>query len=256
MRNILSSANCSILEEFVSSNVLLAFHHDGTLAPIVDDPGEAELRQRTRALLCEVADLYPIVVISGRSQRDAARKLRGIGVVEVIGNHGIEPRHASARHVAAVRRWVSVLEQELADLRGVAIENKQYSVAVHYRNSREKKRARAMILGVAASLGNVRVLRGKQVVNILPIDAPHKGIALERERERLGCDTAVYVGDDQTDEDVFALDQPGRLLTIRVGTSQTSAATYFIPSQREIDELLRVLVRFRRGLQASKRAQR
>jgi trehalose 6-phosphate phosphatase len=90
-------------------------------------------------------------------------------------------------------------------------------------------------------------------VNLLPITAPHKGIALERERERLRCDTAIFVGDDKTDEDVFALDQPGRLLGIRVGRSRTSAAAYYIPSQRSIDDLLRALVDLRRDAAQSRR---
>jgi trehalose-6-phosphatase len=82
-----------------------------------------------------------------------------------------------------------------------------------------KKLARAAILEAAASLGDVRIVGGKQVVNLLPKGAPDKGKALERERERLCCDTAIYVGDDETDEDVFALDQPTRLLSIRVERS-------------------------------------
>ena len=109
---------------------------------------------------------------------------------------------------------------------GRRIEDKGFSIAVHYRQSREKKNALAAILEAAARLGNVRVIGGKQVVNILPDGAPHKGIALERERERLRCDTAIYVGDDETDEDVFALDQPGRLLAIRVGAASASQAPY------------------------------
>jgi trehalose 6-phosphate phosphatase len=83
------------------------------------------------------------------------------------------------------------------------------------------------------------------VVNILPHGAPHKGSALERERARLKCDTAIYVGDDETDEDVFALNQPGQLLTIRVGQRRSSAAAYFIESQRKMDDFLQVLLKFR-----------
>ena len=45
-------------------------------------------------------------------------------------------------------------------------------------------------------------------------------------RGALGCDTALYVGDDETDEDVFALDEPGRLLTVRVGNAPSRAAFY------------------------------
>jgi trehalose 6-phosphate phosphatase len=85
-------------------------------------------------------------------------------------------------------------------------------------------------------------------VNIVPADAPHKGMALERERSRLFCDTAIYVGDDETDEDVFALDQPGRLLSIRVGRKEDSRADFYLESQAGIDPLLRLLARLREDI--------
>jgi trehalose-6-phosphatase len=47
-------------------------------------------------------------------------------------------------------------------------QNKTFSIAVHYRRSREKKKARAAILAAAAKLGPIRVIGGKQVVNLLP----------------------------------------------------------------------------------------
>lgn len=245
MKSILSQANREVLEQFVWSNVLLAFDYDGTLAPIVTDPERATMRQATRELLGELTQHFRVIVISGRAQPDVLKRLRGVGVQEVVGNHGMEPWHASSRHVAEVQRWRPVLEACVASLRGVTIEDKSFSVAIHYRQSRQKKKARAEILKAAAALGDVRVIGGKQVVNILPKDAPHKGIALERERERLHCDTAIYVGDDETDEDVFSLDQPGRLLTVRVGAKRTSAASYCIPDQLAMDELLRTLLDLR-----------
>ena len=72
---------------------------------------------------------------------------------------------------------------------------------------------------------------------MLPEGAPHKGLALLKERDRLRCDTAIYVGDDVTDEDVFGLDEPGRLLAIRVGPSSPSQASYYVRSQAAVDEL-------------------
>jgi trehalose 6-phosphate phosphatase len=245
MKDILANANCEVLEEFASSNVLLAFDFDGTLAPIVSNPQSARMREQTRGLLAQLAKLYPVIVISGRAQPDALRRLRGVDVLEVVGNHGMEPRHGARRHIAHVGRWLPELKH-LADFKGVMIEDKIYSLAIHYRHSREKKRARGAILEAVASLRDVRIIGGKQVINIVPSDAPHKGIALERERDRLHCDTAIYVGDDETDEDVFTLDQPGQLLTIRVGSRRSSAAAYYIESQRAIDALLRSMLRFRR----------
>lgn len=253
MKNILSQANLEVLKQFAWSNVLLAFDYDGTLAPIVEDPDRALMRTQTRELLEEATKLYPTIVISGRAKDDARRLLHGVGVSQVVGNHGLEPWPGTAEPIVQVRRWLSVLMERLAHFKGVQIEDKNFSLAIHYRRSREKKKARAAILRAAALLSDVRIIGGKQVINILPHGAPHKGIALERERERLGCDTAIYTGDDETDEDVFTLDQPGRLLTIRVGAKRASAAAYYIPGQANIDTLLRTLIDSRRELEQRKR---
>jgi trehalose 6-phosphate phosphatase len=242
MRDILARANRHVLRQFACSRVLLAFDYDGTLAPIVSDPRQAAMRATTRALLREIAKRYPCVVISGRARADALRRVRGVGAVEVIGNHGIEPWQTSRRGLLAVRRWQPTLARRLARFPGVRIEDKVYSMAVHYRQSRQKKKARMAIQRAASALGDVRLIRGKQVVNLLPRDAPHKGIALEKARARFGCDTAVYVGDDETDEDVFGLDRPGRLLTVRVGRRRDSLASYFLRDQSEIDRLLIALL--------------
>lgn len=255
MKNILALANREVLDQFAWSNVLLAFDYDGTLAPIVDDPERAFMRPRTRALLEEAAVRYPTIVISGRAQADALSRLRGVRLHQVVGNHGLEPWNGTAVLQRQVKTWSALLRADLAGMKGVHLEDKTFSLAVHYRQSREKKKARAAIAHAVARLGPVRVVGGKQVVNVLPEGAPHKGVALERERVRLGCDTALYVGDDETDEDVFALEQPG-LLTIRVGARNTSAATYFVPRQAAIDQLLTALIERRATPAARKRASR
>lgn len=154
----------------------------------------------------------------------------------MIRNHGMEPWHASRRYIAEVERWLPLIHAAVASCKGVVVEDKGYSVAVHYRLSREKKDARAAILKAAAELGDVRVVGGKQVVNVLPDGAPHNGVALEGSRQRMHCETAIYVGDDETDEDVFALDQPGRLLSIRIGKRRGSAAAYYLANQVTIDD--------------------
>jgi trehalose 6-phosphate phosphatase len=203
------------------------------------------MRARTRELFAAVASRYPCVVISGRAQTDTRARLDGVEVCAVVGNHGAEARRGLNGFAHEVAEWRARLERELADQQGVAIEDKQHSLAIHYRRSRRKRQARAAVVRAAQGLGGARLVGGKQVVNVLPRGAPHKGDALERERDRLRCDTAIYVGDDETDEDVFALDQPGRLLTIRVGPKRASQAAYCIRDQRQIDVLLGELSRLR-----------
>ena len=237
-RNLLSEKNVDVLAQFASSDVLLAFDFDGTLAPIVADPAAARMRARTRELLVRVCRAYPAIVISGRAAADVRDRLRGVGMLEVIGNHGLEPWLRSEVFASKVKSWMPVLQRRLAACKGVVIEDKAFSVAIHFRKSREKRLAREAILAAARELEPLRVIGGHQVVNLLPDGAPHKGIALGHARDRLGCDTAIYFGDDETDEDVFAQDEPGRLLSVRIGQKMTSRAAFFLESQAQIDELL------------------
>jgi trehalose 6-phosphate phosphatase len=246
MRYLFEPSSLRSLAEIARSNVLLAFDYDGTLSPIVEDPGSARMRPRTRELLTELAKLYRCVVISGRSQDDALRRLRGVGVSEVIGNHGLEPWRRTESFAAMVREWLPVLKRDLEPLPGVALEDKIFSLAVHYRGSPSRRVARSRILLAASRLRRARVVGGKCVVNLIPDDAPNKGVALDAARRRLACKRAVYVGDDETDEDVFAIDDPGRLVTIRVRRKATSRAAFFIRDQTSIDRLLSTLTDLRR----------
>jgi trehalose 6-phosphate phosphatase len=245
MKNILLGSNRQVIEKFARSNVLLAFDFDGTLAPIVAEPARARMRPATSRLLNDLATLYPCIVISGRARADVLGRLDGIPVHGVIGNHGVEPWQASEGLAEEVERWRPLLRKRLSGLPGVRIEDKTLSVAVHYRHSREKKKAQAAISEAVRALGDVRVIGGKQVVNVLPKTASDKGAALLEERERLACEKAIYAGDDDTDEDVFALGQPESLLTIRVGAMTGSMASYYVRSQAVVDELLRFLLEIR-----------
>jgi trehalose 6-phosphate phosphatase len=141
MRHILSPQNFSLLRKFASANVLVGFDFDGTLAPIVSQPEKAALRPSTQRLLRKLASLYPCVVVSGRGRDAMRKKLRGIPVREVIGNHGIEPWHASPAMARAVNRWLPILKQGLSEFPGVLVEDKHFSITVHYRNVRDKRAA-------------------------------------------------------------------------------------------------------------------
>ena len=241
-RYLLSRSGREALAEFVRADVLLGFDFDGTLAPIVGRRNGAGMRPATRRLLRAVARRYPCIVISGRARADVMRRLGAVGVVMVVGNHGLEPGWATAELRGVIRAWRGRLRRELRGWNGVQIEDKAFSLAVHYRAAADPRGALAAIVNAAGALPGARTIGGKMVVNVLPAGVPLKGVALEEQRARCGCAAALYVGDDETDEDVFALDLPGRLLAVRVGWSRASAAPWFLRSQGEVDELLRVLV--------------
>jgi trehalose 6-phosphate phosphatase len=242
MNYLLSRNSRPILTRLAQERTLCGFDFDGTLSPIVDRPDSAGMRIRTRDLLQRVALLYPCVVVSGRAREDVLGKLNGVAAARVIGNHGAETE-TTQKSGCVVDRWLAALELELGLEPGLWIENKGYSLAVHYRHSAQKAEARRKILAAARRLESVRVFGGKQVVNLTPRSAPNKGDALAAERDRLACAWVLYVGDDETDEDAFALN--GNVVSVRVGRKVKTHARYYLRSQNEIDDLLEVLVRLR-----------
>jgi trehalose 6-phosphate phosphatase len=245
MKDVLSRANREVLGRFARTRVLLGFDFDGTLAPITRDRECAVMRPTTRSLLARLARLYPCVVISGRARADVLRRVGNTGVHQVIGEHGMEPWHAHGRPRGDARLWAGLLKDRLERWRGVIVEEKRWSVSVHYGNAERKREARTAVLRAAAALRPARLIGGKDLVNVLPRGAPHKGMALNRERIRWRCRMAIYVGDDETDEDAFASNHADRLLAIRVGARRSSRAPYFIRSQARIDALLRALIELR-----------
>jgi trehalose 6-phosphate phosphatase len=233
------------LTSFASYNVLVAFDFDGTLAPIVPKPSRARMRARTRRLLDAVARRYPCVVISGRALNDIEERVEGIPLWHVAGNHGMEPWEQTEAIARAVRQWLWLLTKRFAPFPGIVIENKTYSLTIHYRRARAPQRARAAITAALRDLPGVFVMQGDHAVNLLPPGAPHKGEALERLTRLLGCDAAIYVGDDGTDEPAFGARHPERLLSIRIGNGQRTRARYHLENQKEIDTLLEMLSKIR-----------
>jgi trehalose 6-phosphate phosphatase len=240
MQHLLSQASRAVVRRLARQPTLCAFDFDGTLAPIVDHPGRAGMPDRTRTLLGRLATLYPCVIISGRARADVLGKLTGVEVASVIGNHGAEAEASSTTSRRRVSEWKAAIEGALNMVPGLWVEDKGLSLAVHYRQCSQKAKVRRQIFAAARELPQVRVFGGKQVVNLVVDQAPHKGEALAAERDRLGCSWVLYVGDDENDEDAFALD--GNVVPVRIGRKRRSHARYYLRSQAEIDTLLELLV--------------
>ena len=245
MRHILAKRHVSELTAFATSNVLIAFDYDGTLAPISSIPERAPMRARTRRLLRAVSERYPCVVISGRARSDLARWLSGVPVWHLAGNHGLEPWAEDARYVARVNRWERQLAKQLERYQGVTIENKTYSITVHYRHAQPRRPALLAVQNAVGGLTGARLIRGKEAVSVLPRDSVGKGHALQRARRLLHCDFAIFVGDDETDEEAFTASPSGLVLGIRIGLRRRSRAQYHLTDQAEIDTFLDTLIKLR-----------
>jgi trehalose 6-phosphate phosphatase len=245
MVNLLAKQHLPALEQFVAANVLLGFDYDGTLAPIARTPEQARMRASTEKLLADVARLYPCVVISGRSLDDVSSRLEGVPIWYIFGNHGLEPVRASQPGEGQTGDWAEWLKQKLPPQQGVIIEDKKFSLTIHYRQASDKRRALEAIAEALQQLPGTRTIGGNQAVNVLPLAGVNKGVALQEARRQFACDCALFVGDDATDEDAFTSAGPDRLLGLRIGSTRSSAARYYLSAQRDIDTLLEMLLRFR-----------
>jgi trehalose 6-phosphate phosphatase len=179
----------------------------------------------------------------GRARADLV-PASGVPFARLIGNFGYQSASRSSDPVARalVHTWAMALATRLGGDRGVVIEDKGYSLAVHYRHARHREATRAHIVEIASALEQARWMQGTLAISILPAHGRDKGTALQDVRRILHCDSAIYVGDDDTDEDAFASDGPERLIAVRVGRAAHSHAPYRLHHQSDIDEFLRMLI--------------
>lgn len=243
MIELLSEAGIGALMRFASAVPLLALDYDGTLAPIRADRDMAIMSDATRRLLEQAASHYSTVILSGRALEDLRRLVGDMRGVELVGNHGAEaPGIDTQQYRRQVKTWRVQLEARLASLVGLAIEDKHTSLSIHYRDCRPWTVARSAILDAVTGLEGARVVGGKAVINLVPQSAPHKGQALLAACERSGRTHAIYVGDDETDEDVFRLCDPEHIFTVRVGQRSNSLASWYLRKQTQLPGMLRLLI--------------
>lgn len=227
--DLLAPAGLALLRETIAGRALLAFDFDGTLAEIVEEPDRARLDDRARVLLARLVLRHPVAIVSGRGLEDLRWRI-GLPEVALVGGHGSEwpidaspaftpgsGEHGSAEQADAVAAWGRQLPAALATLGpGIRLETKRLSLTVHFRASADPVFAEARIAAIASTLKpRPDLIGGKFVWNLMPPGAGTKYEAMALLRERTGAVPVLFVGDDTTDEIVFAR-APADWLTVRV----------------------------------------
>lgn len=242
-----SPEGIACLAAVIATRPLLAFDVDGTLAPIVENPNGARIPGEVQDCLATLAGRYDVAIVTGRAVADARRML-AFEPRCVVGNHGAEGiarwAERSQGYLRTVRGWHETLEACAAlAAAGVTLEDKRYSLSLHYRGAPDHDAASRAIRACVERLAPAAtIIDGKAVVNLLPPGAPNKGDALRALIDETKRPTALYVGDDDTDEAVFALHLPS-VVTVRIQPSAESQATLFLRDQREVLTLLQHIER-------------
>jgi trehalose 6-phosphate phosphatase len=230
--------------------LLITSDFDGTLAPIVNHPGDARPLPAAAAALRALADLpgTTAALISGRALRDLA-VLSGLSApVHLVGSHGAEFDTGFAHEIdTALLARISDELTAIADGRpGVTVETKPASVALHVRNaSPDDGEAALAAARTAAEDWDAHATAGKAVLEFAVITTD-KGEAIDILRERDDASAVVFFGDDVTDEKAFRRMRDGDV-GVKVGDGDT-LATYRVRSPEDVAAALVLLLNERRTL--------
>jgi trehalose 6-phosphate phosphatase len=204
---------------------------DGTLVSLADAPQRVYVAPEVPRCLDALSRRLDgaVAIVSGRTVADLRRRLKPWDG-PIVGQHGLEIRHADAR---LVRRAVAPAEfpglaRFAATHPGVMLEHKGATVALHYRHAPDLAAAAvdAAVAAVNGAAGNWRIVEGKMVVELVPRGIGKGAAILELLREPpFRGRRPVFAGDDRTDEDGFATVTAEGGVAVRVGPG-ASAASY------------------------------
>ena len=259
MKHLLKEGWEDLRQKFKKSRVFLFLDYDGTLTPIVRNPDLAVLSPSRRKQLEKTARTKKIriALVSGRSL-STLKKLAGVRGLLYVGNHGLEREENGSRRVHAaaqksrklLQRIKPRLEAAFRKLPGIFVEDKTFTLTVHYRraSSATARRAKKVFwntLGAELKRRRIRITEGKKVWEVRPFFAWNKGNVvlwfLKRAARGSRSVLPVYIGDDATDEDAFrSLGRKG--VTVKVGgKTKASCAAYYVKATGEVFQFLKRL---------------
>jgi trehalose 6-phosphate phosphatase len=186
---------------------------DGTILDLAPTPSQVEVPVKLRATLNKLLQRTKgaLALVSGRSLADIDRIFAPLKL-PAIGGHGVEIRRTPGSPATHPPLSIDTqLKEELIAVAGdgVLVEDKGYSIALHYRQAPERggalREAVSAIVGEHPDSG-VEILLGKRVIEVKPErftkgtgirhlmhDSPFRGRA------------PFFIGDDVTDETAFAV---------------------------------------------------
>lgn len=230
---------------------LIFLDYDGTLVSFYSDPSKAKPTTQVLEILSAIAsdEKNEVVLVSGRDKL-TLEKWFGHLPIHLIGEHGLQLKEKGLNwklQSIASNFWkkdaIDLLTFYCRQLPGSTIEEKDYSVAWHYRKCNQLQaliKSKELLDDLINFTANkfLQILHGNKVIEIKPINI-NKGTAGARWVEK-DFDFVMAIGDDRTDEDLFNI-LPASAFSIKVGMG-LSVANYNIKNPQEVLKLLKGLV--------------
>lgn len=245
------------MKDLPGKHVVLFCDLDGTLAPISPHPSDVKLHDETVNLLKKIAHTdCEFVVVSGRDKEFLESQFLennfDFPLAACHGAYTYSPENKNWNSLVDMdqMRWkkpvMDILQLYTSRTPGSFIEDKGHAITWHYRNSPKQFAdflANKLFFELEETLTSqpVQVHRGKKVIEVKSINA-NKGFFVNQWIQKMENkpDVVVAIGDDTTDEDMFAalMNQQGiKPYCIKVG-KEDSLAPYYINDQRDVNSFL------------------
>jgi len=264
-----------IRSRLLGKRLVIFLDYDGTLTPIVSNPEEAFMSASMRATVDKLSAAKKVAIISGRG-RERVKDFVQLPSLYYAGSHGHDIsgpgglRHRIAEDaLPALASARESLRAQLASIPGAAVEDNEFSVSVHWRNTPVERRAEVenVTRREVERWHDLKYTQGKCVYEVRPElpGAPvwNKGEAVRYLLDHLLSDAAhtqqtddgdeesdvvpIYIGDDLTDEDAFAvLHELGGLSFLVAGRGESERpretyGTHVLADCAEVELLLSAL---------------
>jgi trehalose 6-phosphate synthase/phosphatase len=230
---------------------LFLLDYDGTLAPLIIEPQEAQPSAELLAILERLAQdpKNEIVLISGRDRKTMQRWFNALNI-GLVAEHGawIREKNAAWRLTKPLKNdWkpplLTILERRADRLPGAFVEEKEFSIVWHYRNADPELgalRAQELLDDLVnfVATREIQILQGDKIVEVRN-SGVNKGTIASHWLSQAVIDFILAAGDDETDEDLFRI-LPSIAYSIRIGIASTHAG-YNLLEPAEMIELLRRL---------------
>jgi trehalose 6-phosphate synthase/phosphatase len=247
------STRAKLMQDYrQSSHRLLILDYDGTLSPFTIAPELARPSQTVLNGLRVLAEdqSNTVVVATGRPRSTLEDWFNGLPI-GFAAEHGAWLKGldgtwtlTKSLDVDWKERLFPILQMYADRLPGAFVEEKEFSLAWHYRAAdADQGRAAAReltdyLLAFTANL-ELQVLRGSKVIE-LRNPSVNKGAAVQHWLARAKFDFILAIGDDWTDEDVFTV-LPESAYSFRVGSTSRTHARYALRDPQMVLELLNEL---------------
>lgn len=249
-----------------SNKFFLFLDYDGTLTPIVNNPGDAKPLPGFIKLLEKSKSKKTIIsIVSGRDIKDLFKLLEkaDTSAINLAGSHGSDiifspasgkknkTRSFSAKEISTIRHLKKSVSLHLCKIPNSRIEEKPYSFAFHYRDTPAEELYKIDeiidLLKQEQKEHDFKYIIMKKVIEVMP-KKQSKGAVIKKIIQSYiasgnNKDSLKYlilcIGDDVTDEDLFAANTSGINIRVQQEAGKIKTlAKYYLKNPEEVIHFL------------------